>query len=76
MEQLILKAFTGMPYDAELQFVCDFYKDDLSRIKLDAQLPLLRHLVEEAQDTSAREVCVREVVHILAKLSVATFSNV
>ena len=65
-----MKASTGRPYDAELQFVCDFYKDDLSRIQLEVQLPLLRRLVEEAQETNAREVCVREVVHVLAKLSV------
>ena len=49
LEQFILKASTGMPspYDAELQFVCDFYKEDLCRIQLEAQLPLLRHLVKE-----------------------------
>ena len=79
LEQLILKASTGMPYDAEIQFVCDFYKEDLSRIQLEAQLPLLRHLVKGAQETSTREVCVREVAHVLGNLSVAekvAFSSV
>ncbi len=60
-----------MPYDAELQFVRDFYKEDLSRIQLEAQLPLLRHLIKGAQETSAHEVCVREIVRVLRKLSVA-----
>ena len=71
LEQLILKACTGKPYDAELQFVCDFYKEDLSKIQLEAQLPLLRYLVEGPQETSTHEVSVREVTHVLGKLTVA-----
>ena len=71
LEQLILKACTGKPYDAELQFVCDFYKEDLSKTQLEAQLPLLRHLVEGPQETSTHEVSVREITHVLGKLTVA-----
>ena len=32
LEQLILNACRSKPYDAELQFVCDFYKEDLTKI--------------------------------------------
>ena len=67
LEQLILKACTGKPYDAELQFVCDFYKEDLSKIQLEAQLPLLRHLVEGPQETSTHEVSVREIIYSCAR---------
>ena len=71
LEQLTLKACTGKPYDAKLQFVCDFYKEDLSNLQLEAQLPLLRHLVEGPQETSTHKVSVREVTHVLGKLTVA-----
>ena len=50
LEELVLNATMGKPYDKELYFVCDFYKEDLSRSQLEAQLPLLRHLVQEAQE--------------------------
>ena len=52
----------GKPYDDELCFVCDFYKEDLSKSQLEAQLPLLRQLVEEAQKTSSSEINVKEIV--------------
>ncbi len=71
LEQLILKASTGMSYEDELQFVCDFYKDDLTKIQLEAQLPLLRQLVKGAQESSAREVSIREVGRVLRELSTA-----
>ena len=67
LEQLILKTSMGMPYDAELQFVCDFYREDLSKIQLEAQLPLLTQLVKGAQETSTCEGCVGEVVRVLGK---------
>ena len=56
-------------YDDELSFVCDFYKEDLPTgspvlfvtctrkiCQLEAQLPMLRHLVQEAQETSSHEM--------------------
>ena len=49
----------GKPYDDELCFVCDFYTEDLSKSQLEAQLPLLRQLVEEA---SSSEINVKETV--------------
>ena len=69
----------GKPYDDELSFVCDFYKEDLSKSQLEVQLPLLRHLVQEAQETSSHEINVREIVRVLAGLSTAekvAFSSV
>ena len=70
LEALILNSSMGKPYDNELQFVCDFYKD-LSMSQFQAQLPLLRHLVQEAQETRSREVNVKEIVSVLAGLSTA-----
>ena len=66
-------------YDDELSFVCDFYKEDLSKSQLEAQLPMLRHLVQEAQETSSHEINVKEIVRVLAELSTAVkvaFSSV
>ena len=79
LETLLLHATMGKPYDKELRFVCYFYKEDLSRSQLEAQLPLLRHLVQEAQETSSREINVKEIVSVLAGLSTAekvAFSSV
>ena len=45
MQDLITKACRGEPYyEDELEYACDFYGDDLPRIQLQTQLPLLRHL--------------------------------
>ena len=41
LEDLILKACRGQEYTEELDFVCSFYKSDLDRQQLQAQLPLL-----------------------------------
>ena len=40
-EDLILKACRGQEYTEKLDFVCSFYKSDLDRQQLQAQLPLL-----------------------------------
>lgn len=77
-EALILNSSMGKPYDNELQFICDFYKD-LLMSQFQAQLPLLIQLVQEAQETSSREVNVKEIVSVLAGLSTAekvAFSSV
>lgn len=74
LEQLILKACKGKPYNAELAFVCDFYKEDLSNNQLNAQLPLLQHLFQASVETSAKkpdDMCVAEVVSALGKLPTA-----
>ena len=43
VEDLVLNAFRGCPYDTELSNVCDFYyKDDISKMQLQAQLPPAR----------------------------------
>ena len=44
LEELVLKACKGEPFNAELDYVCDFYKCDLSWAQLEAQLPLLQPL--------------------------------
>ena len=44
LEQLIVKASKGKPYNDELDEVCRFYGSDLSRDQLEVQLPLLQPL--------------------------------
>ena len=55
----------------KVRFVCDFYTEDLSRSQLKAQLPLLRHSVQEAQETSSHEMNMKDIVSALAGLSSA-----
>ena len=45
LEELVVKACKGETHNTELDHVCDFYKGDLSRAQLEAQLPLLQHYV-------------------------------
>ena len=46
LEELVVKAYKAETYNAELDYVCDFYKGDLSRAQLEAQLPLLQPLCD------------------------------
>ena len=71
LEALVFNYSMGKPYDKDLHCVCNFYKEDLLRSQLEAQLPLLRHLVQEAQEKSSREINVKEIVSVLAELSTA-----
>ena len=41
LDDLVLKACRGQEYTEELDFVCSFYKSDVDRQQLQAQLPLL-----------------------------------
>lgn len=66
LEELMLKACRGETYDAELDYVCTFYQDDLSRAQLEAQLPLLQPLCEGVED-----ITIHDIVRILGGLSSA-----
>ena len=66
LEELVVKAFKGELYNAELDCICDFYKDDLSRAQLEAQLPLLQPLCD-TEDIS--NINIHDVVRILGGLS-------
>ena len=60
-EELVLKAC------AELDFVCEFYKDDLSKAQLQAQLPLVQPLCQS--ECSNEIITNHDVVRILGGLS-------
>ena len=64
----MLKACKGETYDAELDYVCDFYKGDLSRAQLEVQLPLLQALCDTE---GISELTIHDVVRILGGLSSA-----
>ena len=78
VEDLVLNACRGCPYDTELSNVCDFYKDDISKMQLQAQLPLLQALFAEEKNQS--ELSINDfIIKSLSQLSSAqrlAFSNV
>jgi DNA polymerase III delta prime subunit len=72
----VVKASKGEDYNTELDFVCNFYNDDVSRIQLETQLPLLQSL---CADSEVRELTIHDIVRILAGISSAqrvAFSSV
>lgn len=76
LEELVVKACKGEMYNAELDHVCSFYKDDLSRAQLEAQLPLLQPLCDTE---GINEISIHDAVRILGGLSSAervAFSSV
>ena len=61
----------------ELSNVCDFYKDDIPKMQLQAQLPLLQALF--AEEKSQPELSINDIIKSLSQISSAqrlVFSNV
>ena len=76
IQDLLLNVCNGRPYESELDYVCNFYKDDLSKQQLQAQLPLLKSFVDASDDM---ELTIHNLVELLSKLSPAqriAYSNV
>ena len=69
VEDLVLNACCGSHYDTELSNVCDFYKDDISKMQLQAQLPLLQALFAEEMNQS--ELSINDIIKSLSQLSSA-----
>ena len=69
LEDLILKTCREQQCEEELDFVCNFYKSDLDRHQLHAQLPLLLALIKDAQKSEERELTIHNIVKILCNLS-------
>ena len=69
LEELVLKACKGENYNAELDFVYEFYKEYLSKAQLQAQLPLLQPLCET--EGSNEIIIIHNVLRILSGLSSA-----
>ena len=49
--------------------MCDFYKDDISKMQLQAQLPLLQVLFTEEKNQS--ELSINDIIKSLSQLSSA-----
>ena len=71
LQELVLKACKGEAYQGELKAVLAIYKNDLSRLELEAQLPLLKPLCKEVCEQLADNFSVHDAVGILSKLSAA-----
>ena len=69
--ELLLKACKGKAYQDELEAVLGIHKDDLSRLELEAQLPLLKPLCKEVCEELAENFSVCDAVHVLSELSFA-----
>ena len=72
-----MKACKGESYNAELDYFCAFYKEDLSRTQLEAQLPPLKALCDT--EGISCSITIHDVVRILGGLSSAervAFSSV
>ena len=64
-----MKACKGETYNAELEYVYDFYKEDLPRTQLEAQLPLLKALCDS--EGISCNITIHDGVRILGGLSSA-----
>ena len=72
---LLLKPLTadsinqGIKFIAMLKILCDFYKDDITKMQLQAQQPLLQAMFAEEKDQS--ELSVNDIIKSLSQLSSA-----
>ena len=64
VEDLVRNAYRELPYDTELSNVCDFYKDDISIMQLQAQLPLWQALFVE--EKNQLELSINDIVTVTA----------
>ncbi len=58
LQELVVKACKGKDYQDELEAVLGIYKDDLSRLELEAQLLLLKPLCKEVCEELAENFYV------------------
>ena len=76
LQELVSNACKGEAYEDQLKAVLDIYKDDLSRLELECQLPLLKPLCEEIFTSN---FSVHDVVSVLSALFIlerAAFSAI
>ena len=64
VEDLVLNAYRELPYDTKLSNVSDFYKDDISIMQLQAQLPLWQALFAEEKNQS--ELSINDIITVTA----------
>ena len=70
VEDLVLNACCGCPYGTELSNVCDFYKDDISKMQLQAQLFLLQVLFAEEKNQS--ELSIYDIIKSVTAIFCST----
>ena len=79
LQELLLKACKGEAYEPEMQAVLDIYKDDLSKLELEAQLPLLKPLCSGTYKDTLSDFSIQDAIEVLSGLSVperSAFSGV
>ena len=62
LEDLLLKACRGQDFEAELDFVCDFYAKDVKKLDLQTQLPLLRAMMIELHASDTSKLTLKDIV--------------
>ena len=71
LQELLLMACKGHTYQDQLEAVLNIYKDDLSRLELETQLPLLKPLYKDVCKELSNNFSVDSIVHVLSELTVA-----
>ena len=69
LQELLLKACKGDSYQDYLDAVLEIYKDDLSKLELEAQLPLLKPLCKDVCKELCSNFSVHDAVNVLSMLS-------
>ena len=69
LEELLLKTCTGCDYETELDFVCEFYKDDITKLQLQAQLPLLNAIMMEKHKDDTTKLTIRDIITGVQEIS-------
>ena len=70
LQELLLKACKGEAYEPEMQAVLDIYKDDLSKLEVEAQLPLLKPLCSGTYKDTHSDFFIHDAIEVLSGLSV------
>ena len=73
-QDLLLNVCSGRPYESELDYVCNFYKDDLSKQRLQAQLPLLKAFVDTSMEDM--ELTIHNLLSEMSPAQRVAYSNV
>ena len=58
----LLKAGRGQDYEAELDFVCNFYSKDVKKLDSQVQLPLLKVMMIELHASDASKLTLKDIV--------------
>ena len=76
LQELVIKACKGEAYKDQLKAVLDIYKADLSRLELEAQLPLLKPLCKDICKEMGNNVSALDAVRVLSVAQRTAFSGV